>query len=302
MQSPLHVARAPITKGRWISQPADDSDDLFTCARCFIHVRVRSYELMDTDLHSIIRSSQPLSDDHVQYFIYQARALPSRLAPHTPALSLPVHRIPPLAVRLLHLVKSSPLLLSILTGSQGSQIRSLGQGPPPRPQGARPQHQPQQQPLTNAARPQRLLNSAQEWLTARLPADRCVPTHSSAHPPYVLRTRPALPQPSNLLLKANCDLKICDFGLARTQRDSDSGAFMTDYVVTRWRARCTPHAPCCATHVLSASSPTKCCASTATAAKAGMTLPPPPPHFAGTEPQSSWSAATATAQRSTSGR
>lgn len=41
-------------------------------------------------------------------------------------------------------------------------------------------------------------------------------------------------QPSNLLLKANCDLKICDFGLARTQRDSDSGGFMTDYVVTRW--------------------------------------------------------------------
>ena len=32
------------------------------------------YELMDTDLHQIIRSSQPLSDDHVQYFIYQARS------------------------------------------------------------------------------------------------------------------------------------------------------------------------------------------------------------------------------------
>ena len=29
------------------------------------------YELMDTDLHQIIRSSQPLSDDHCQYFIYQ---------------------------------------------------------------------------------------------------------------------------------------------------------------------------------------------------------------------------------------
>lgn len=29
------------------------------------------YELMDTDLHQIIRSSQPLTDDHFQYFIYQ---------------------------------------------------------------------------------------------------------------------------------------------------------------------------------------------------------------------------------------
>ena len=29
------------------------------------------YELMDTDLHQIIRSAQPLSDDHCQYFVYQ---------------------------------------------------------------------------------------------------------------------------------------------------------------------------------------------------------------------------------------
>ncbi|KAK6263160.1 hypothetical protein QUC31_008976 [Theobroma cacao] len=29
------------------------------------------YELMDTDLHQIIRSEQPLTDDHCQYFLYQ---------------------------------------------------------------------------------------------------------------------------------------------------------------------------------------------------------------------------------------
>ena len=34
------------------------------------------YELMDTDLHQIIRSPQPLSEDHVQYFTYQARWRP----------------------------------------------------------------------------------------------------------------------------------------------------------------------------------------------------------------------------------
>ena len=28
-------------------------------------------DLMDTDLHQIIRSSQPLSNDHLQFFIYQ---------------------------------------------------------------------------------------------------------------------------------------------------------------------------------------------------------------------------------------
>ncbi|CAI8613195.1 unnamed protein product [Vicia faba] len=38
-------------------------------------------------------------------------------------------------------------------------------------------------------------------------------------------------KPSNLLLNSNCDLKIGDFGLARTTRETD---FMTEYVVTRW--------------------------------------------------------------------
>ncbi|XP_073125215.1 mitogen-activated protein kinase homolog MMK1-like [Henckelia pumila] len=38
-------------------------------------------------------------------------------------------------------------------------------------------------------------------------------------------------KPSNLILNTNCDLKICDFGLARVTSETD---FMTEYVVTRW--------------------------------------------------------------------
>ncbi|KAG0478738.1 hypothetical protein HPP92_013457 [Vanilla planifolia] len=38
-------------------------------------------------------------------------------------------------------------------------------------------------------------------------------------------------KPSNLLLNSNCDLKICDFGLARPTSEND---MMTEYVVTRW--------------------------------------------------------------------
>ncbi|KAK7274333.1 hypothetical protein RIF29_15417 [Crotalaria pallida] len=84
-------------------------------------------ELMDTDLHQIIRSNQPLADDHCRYFLYQL-------------------------LRGLKYVHSAHVL-----------HRDL--------------------------------------------------------------------KPSNLLLNANCDLKIADFGLARTTSETD---FMTEYVVTRW--------------------------------------------------------------------
>ena len=88
------------------------------------------YELMDTDLHQIIRSDQPLTDDHCQYFIYQL-------------------------LRGLKYIHSADVL-----------HRDL--------------------------------------------------------------------KPSNLLLNANCDLKICDFGLARTNTQDKNRDFMTEYVVTRW--------------------------------------------------------------------
>ena len=38
-------------------------------------------------------------------------------------------------------------------------------------------------------------------------------------------------KPSNLLVNSNCDLAICDFGLARGVVDDET---LTEYVVTRW--------------------------------------------------------------------
>lgn len=43
-------------------------------------------------------------------------------------------------------------------------------------------------------------------------------------------------KPSNILVNSNCDLKICDFGLARGfgSSESDKDLKKTEYVVTRW--------------------------------------------------------------------
>ncbi|KAF0686181.1 Aste57867_21967 [Aphanomyces stellatus] len=87
-------------------------------------------DLMETDLHRIIYSRQPLSDDHIQYFLYQI-------------------------LRALKYIHSSSVL-----------HRDL--------------------------------------------------------------------KPSNLLLNSNCDLKVCDFGLARGVEPDEDNMELTEYVVTRW--------------------------------------------------------------------
>ena len=43
-------------------------------------------------------------------------------------------------------------------------------------------------------------------------------------------------KPGNLLVNADCELKICDFGLARgySEVGEENAGFMTEYVATRW--------------------------------------------------------------------
>lgn len=43
-------------------------------------------------------------------------------------------------------------------------------------------------------------------------------------------------KPGNLLVNADCELKICDFGLARgfSVDPEENAGYMTEYVATRW--------------------------------------------------------------------
>ena len=47
-------------------------------------------------------------------------------------------------------------------------------------------------------------------------------------------------QPSNLLLNSECQVKLADFGLARSvaQLEEETTPILTDYVATRW---CVAH-------------------------------------------------------------
>jgi len=55
-------------------------------------------------------------------------------------------------------------------------------------------------------------------------------------------------KPGNILINANCDCKVCDFGMARAKRpgqveDDETVALWTDYVASRWYR--APELICC---------------------------------------------------------
>lgn len=43
-------------------------------------------------------------------------------------------------------------------------------------------------------------------------------------------------KPSNILLNSECNVKVCDLGLARSiaVKDNDDEPILTEYVATRW--------------------------------------------------------------------
>jgi serine/threonine protein kinase len=137
------------------------------------------YELMDTDLHQIIRSKQPLSDEHFQYFLYQVR---NATAPHF----------------------ASPHCKS---SSHISTVRALVRC---------------KQQYGGTPRLDRRRSLSARRRVQILRGLKYVHSADVLHRDL---------KPSNLLLNASCDLKICDFGLART---NEAPTNMTEYVVTRW--------------------------------------------------------------------
>jgi serine/threonine protein kinase len=102
----------------------------------------------------------------------------------------------------------------------------------------RPRHSPG---ACAASRPEGA--STRQWRAPLADCHRPAP-RSSALAPDTPAARPELTrglprtvsQPGNLLVNKNCDLKICDFGLARAIDPSDEkkDLGLTEYVVTRW--------------------------------------------------------------------
>lgn len=117
------------------------------------------YELMDTDLHHLLRSNQPLTDDHCQVYTLFFPSSHQHQSKHSTIGQLSFY---------LNVFMMQYFLYQVLRGLKY--------------------------------------------------------VHSAKVLHRDLR-------PSNLLLNAKCELKIGDFGLARTTTETD---FMMEYVVTRW--------------------------------------------------------------------
>ncbi|OIT05549.1 mitogen-activated protein kinase 3 [Nicotiana attenuata] len=112
-------------------------------------------------------------------------------------------------------------------GTNNTKARSMGEAVALQT-GQQQQHNPTTSAGINA-------ESGQQQLDANTPEAVAIEQQQELKVPAIsLEDRKlldALVSPSNLLLNTNCDLKICDFGLARPNIENEN---MTEYVVTRW--------------------------------------------------------------------
>ncbi|MBA0812495.1 hypothetical protein Gohar_026461, partial [Gossypium harknessii] len=198
------------------------------------------YELMDTDLHQIIKSPQPLSNDHCKYFIFQdlytVKCLVSvnscpLILNYCEFLGLGFDE---LCSRLVAKNRRLPVIRLITTIFTSGKVVSGDDN-------VRLENFVaslfayvirigicffiKEKSETSAAY-QQYLQDTETFLTV---SSRLLRGLKYLHSANILHRDL---KPGNLLVNANCDLKICDFGLARTSRGNEQ--FMTEYVVTRW--------------------------------------------------------------------
>lgn len=83
--------------------------------------------------------------------------------------------------------------------------------------------------------------SSLNWTVCRITTDHA--HHDAFFSPQYIHSASVLHRdlkPGNLLVNADCELKICDFGLARgfetdpALAQAANQGFMTEYVATRW--------------------------------------------------------------------